>query len=76
MPTARTASPVTLTAFGALMDPDYVRQVTSDPCAAKAAAQQSERGAPAASSAWTRWWSSCAVELQRTREKTIRSMRF
>ena len=74
MPSARAGFPVTLTAFAALMDPDYVRQVTSDPCAAKPSS--SERRAPAPPSALTRWWASCSAELQRTREKTIRSMRF
>lgn len=74
MPTARARSPVTLTAFGALMDPDYLRQATSDPCAATIA--ESERGERAPLAALTRWWAACAAEIQRTREKTIRSIRF
>jgi hypothetical protein len=75
MPTARARSPVTLTGFGALMDPDYLRQATSDPCAAKAVAE-SEREALDPLATLTRWWASCVAEIQRTREKTIRSMRF
>ena len=75
MPSARTRAPVTLTAFGALMDPDYLRQATSDPCAAKAV-EQAERNALEPPAALARWWESCLAELQRTREKAIRSMRF
>jgi hypothetical protein len=75
MPTARTRSPVTLTAFGALMDPDYLRQATSDPCAAKPL-EPAEGDALAPLAALTHWWASCADELRRTSEKTIRSMKF
>jgi hypothetical protein len=74
MPTARARSPVTLTGFGALMDPDYLRQATSDPCNATVA--ESERDARDPLAVLRRWWASCAAEIQRTREKTIRSMRF
>jgi len=72
---ARARVRVTLTAFGALMDPDYLRQATNDPCAAKAIAQ-SEGERPEPPTALARWWTSCVAEIQRTREKTIRSMRF
>ena len=75
MPTARARSPVTLTGFGALMDPDYLRQATSDPCAAMAAAE-SERSAFGPLGVLARWWASRAAGIQRTREKTMRSMRF
>ena len=72
---ARARLPVTLTAFGALMDPDYLRQATNDPCAAKAIAQ-SEGEQLGLLAAMVRWWASRAADLQRTREKAIRSMRF
>ena len=57
------------------MDPDYLRQATSDPCAAKPIAE-SERDALDPLATLMRWWANCAAEIQRTREKTIRSMRF
>ena len=100
MHSPRSRSPFSLTAFGALMDPDYLRQATNDPCAAnpversepESAASPSENDAgelPLAlalswcdrarapqAAALLRWCSLCLVELQRTRRKAMRSMRF
>jgi len=75
MPSARTRAPVTLTAFGALMDPDYLRQATSDPCAGNAV-EQAERDAREPLATLASWWESCVAELQRKREKAIQSMKF
>ena len=99
MQSARARPPFSPTAFGALMDPAFLRRATNDACAARsvaprepeereAAARRSDAGfAPLALdepvpivmpqvAALFRWCGLRAADVQRTRAKAIRLIRF